>query len=201
MCEEFLSNPNVRAFLDVLAFCEGADYNTVFGGGSFSGWQHPCRKVHAGGYNSDAAGRYQFLCSTWRGLGLPDFSPGNQDLGAVILIAQKGALQDIASGDLQTAIAKVRGVWPSLPGGRQQTRDWSQVTSYFQNDLAAQGGAPPPVYEPAAASPIVNYDYADDVGSAQYADFSLDGSTSGVGIGAVAVGVVALLALWLWFDS
>jgi muramidase (phage lysozyme) len=196
MYESYLSNPNVRAFLDVLAYCEGADYNTVFGGGSFVGWQHPCRKVQAGGYNSDAAGRYQFLCSTWRGLGLQDFSPANQDLGAIILIAQKGALQDIANGDLQTAVSKCRGTWPSLPGGSQQTRNWSQVTSYFQNDLAAQGVAPviiaqqpPPVYDFPAGIDI----YDDGSLFADYGE-----STSGLGIGVVAAVGVALLALVWW---
>src|SRR5712671_5769333 len=145
MYEEYLSNPNVRAGLDVLAYCEGANYNTVYGGGTFSGWQHPHRRVTAGRYTSDAAGRYQFLGSTWNSLqsqyGLADFSPPNQDLGAVILIAQKGGLQTLANGDLQSFVAAVRGVWPSLPGGSQQTRTWSEITNYFRNDQAAQGAS------------------------------------------------------------
>jgi muramidase (phage lysozyme) len=157
MYESYLSNPNVRAFLDVLAYCEGANYNTMFGGGSFGGNQHPCSKVRAGGYNSDAAGRYQFLCSTWRGLGLPDFSPYWQDVGAVMLIARRGALEDVANGDLQRAIPKLRQEWPSLPGGHQQTRNWDQVVSYFQNDLAAQGASN---YVPTSGNVILDDGYS-----------------------------------------
>jgi muramidase (phage lysozyme) len=196
MYEEFLSNPNVRAFLDVLAYCEGADYNTVFGGGSFVGNQHPCRKVRAGGYNSDAAGRYQFLCSTWRGLGLPDFSPWNQNLGALMLIAQKGALQTIANGDLQSAVAAVRGVWPSLPGGSQQTRTWAEVTNYFANDLAAQGVAP--VIAPQL--PVIGPQSAGDFGSDFYQDFA-PGVSTGIGIGGIAAVAIAALFVFWWVSD
>jgi muramidase (phage lysozyme) len=193
MYEEYLSNPNVRAFLDVLAYCEGADYNTIFGGGAFSDFsQHPNITVRAGGYNSNAAGRYQFLYSTWRGLGLADFSPANQDLGAVMLIAQKGALQSIANGDLQSTVAAVRSVWPSLPGGRQQTRSWADVTNYFQNDLAAQGASPQ------WTDPNGGYD--DGGGRSNSYESILPQPTSGIGIAGVAAAIAGVLVLSLIVD-
>jgi muramidase (phage lysozyme) len=43
--------------------------------------QHPAVQHCAGSLCSDAAGRYQFLSTTWRGLGLPNFFPNDQDIG------------------------------------------------------------------------------------------------------------------------
>jgi len=81
-------NPYRKAFLDTLAYAEGTGnypnngYNTMFTGKQFSGYKdHPRKIQRSSGYASDAAGRYQFLSTTWDGLGLPDFSPPNQDLG------------------------------------------------------------------------------------------------------------------------
>lgn len=161
MFEQYLNNPNVRAFLDLIAYCEGANYNTVFGGGTFTGNQHPERIVRAGGYSSDAAGRYQFLSATypntWRRVkrqyGLPDFSPRSQDLGAIALINEKGAISNLLAGDLDGAVAKVRGVWPSLPGGRQQTRTWAQARTWYNGALAVyRNGAPASTSRAAAAA-------------------------------------------------
>jgi RHS repeat-associated protein len=65
---------------------------------------------------STAAGRYQFLSRTWEGLGLPDFSSANQDIGAVILLKRRGAIQPLLDCDLDTAVANARDEWASLPG-------------------------------------------------------------------------------------
>lgn len=70
---------------------------------------------------STAAGRYQIIKPTWlrckKALGLVDFSPASQDLAALYLVKGRGALEDVQSGDIATAIAKCRNEWASLPGG------------------------------------------------------------------------------------
>ena len=119
-----LSDKNVRAFLRVIRAGESgqtdAAYTIMFGGSHFTGWQHPNRVITAGGYSSTAAGAYQFLNRTWKGLvrqyAFPDFSPANQDVGAVALIAGRGALQDVIAGRFEAAVARCGKEWASLPG-------------------------------------------------------------------------------------
>jgi|GEM_PF-1007526 lysozyme len=129
------SNPNVRAFLDMIAFSEGTSgpdgYRYMFGYP-----QNPERLItsyadHPRQYFSftnsrnqtlktSAAGRYQFLASTWDALksklGLQDFSPASQDLGAIELIRERGALNDVKNGRIASAITKCAPTWASLPG-------------------------------------------------------------------------------------
>jgi lysozyme len=70
---------------------------------------------------STAAGRYQLTVHTWlackAALGLQDFGAASQNAAAVLLIRQKGALDDVQAGAIAIAIAKCRGLWASLPGG------------------------------------------------------------------------------------
>src|SRR6185312_5328985 len=69
---------------------------------------------------STAAGRYQILARYFDAykvqLHLQDFGPGAQDLIAVQMIKEQGALDDVSSGRFDAAIAKVRNIWASLPG-------------------------------------------------------------------------------------
>lgn len=124
-----VQNRNVQAFLQVLRNGEGTagpnGYRTLFGGGLFDSFaQHPNIKVTRtmGGraLTSTAAGAYQFLKSTWdetaRIMGLRDFSPAAQDLGAVGRIAARGALDDVKAGRFDVAIQKVAKEWASMPG-------------------------------------------------------------------------------------
>lgn len=125
-----LQNPNVAAFLRVIRTGEGtADaggYSRIFGGSSFDGFaDHPrrtiCKTLRSGGrLCSSAAGAYQFLSSTWdetaRIMGLSDFSPASQDLGALGRIAARGALDDVIAGRLELALSKTAREWASLPG-------------------------------------------------------------------------------------
>lgn len=125
---EFSSNPNVRAFLKMLRHGEGTSsedgYRVMFGGERFSSFaDHPRRKITKPlgkqTITSTAAGAYQFLERTWDGLvkqyGFKDFSPDNQDLGAIALIAGRGALKDVIAGRLETAVRKTNKEWASLP--------------------------------------------------------------------------------------
>lgn len=119
--EQAVQHPNVKRFLDVVAYSEGADYNTLFGGGTFSDFaRHPNRIIRKGGYVSTAAGRYQFLYKTWAGvaraLALTDFSPHSQDVGAVLLLHRRGALPFLYRGDFAGAVNASKKEWASLPG-------------------------------------------------------------------------------------
>lgn len=121
---EMLNNQNVKALLMVIRTGEGtADaggYSRLFGGGKFDSYaDHPRVTVRKGGYVSTAAGAYQFLSSTWdetkRIMGLPDFSPHSQDLGALGRIAARGALDDAINGQLESALKKISKEWASMP--------------------------------------------------------------------------------------
>lgn len=122
-----MGNPNARNFLNIIAKAEGVQhgYNTLFGNQRFNSLNaHPnikksFRQTDGKVNYTTAAGRYQFLNSTWNNLakqyGFRSFSPQEQDLGALALIAQRGALQDVLSGNYVGAIQKLGKVWASLP--------------------------------------------------------------------------------------
>lgn len=119
-----LANSNVQAFLRVIRRGEGTagevGYKTIYGGSTFASFaDHPRKKITKSGYTSTAAGAYQFLTSTWdetaRIMGLRDFSPASQDLGAVGRIAARGAMDDVKAGRLEAAIKKCANEWASLP--------------------------------------------------------------------------------------
>ncbi len=142
-----LNNPNVQALLRVIRAGEGTagpnGYRTLFGGQLFDGYaDHPRIKVTRGRYTSTAAGAYQFLASTWdetaRIMGLPDFSPRSQDLGALGRLAARGALWDAKAGNIESAIRKIAKEWASLPGSPygQPTISWERALGIY----ASAGG-------------------------------------------------------------
>ena len=129
---------NICAFLDMLASpgVEGTSnrgddgYNVIVGGQLFSGYQlHPNRSIWLPRYRiySTAAGRYQFLNKIWlslqRMLKLPDFSPKSQDLGAIELIRENGALDLVREGRVRAAITRCNKTWASLPGAGYGQRE------------------------------------------------------------------------------
>lgn len=142
---DYLNDPRVRQFLDGLAGAEGVkhSYYTIFGNerlGSLA--QHPnvrkrFKQTDGTWDETTAAGRYQFLKTTWdeqaRRYGLKDFSPRSQDIAAIGLIMQNGALKDILSGNTRGAISKLGGIWASLPTSRyaQPRKSWEQTDRLF----------------------------------------------------------------------
>lgn len=121
--------PNREAFLSMISHSEGTDrfgaedgYNVIVGGSLFDSYaDHPRVLVDLGhGLKSTAAGRYQLLARYYdaykKQLGLTDFSPASQDAIALQQIKERGALGDIDSGNVRTAISKVKNIWASLPG-------------------------------------------------------------------------------------
>lgn len=115
-------SPQAAALLRVIRYAEGTygpkGYSTMFGGGQFDPSKgHPDRVIKSGGYSSAAAGAYQFMPDTWKGvsskLKLPDFSPRSQDLGALQLVRARGVdpNQPLTSQGLN----KLAPEWASLP--------------------------------------------------------------------------------------
>lgn len=139
--EKLLNDPNARKMLDLIANAEGVKhgYNTLFGNervGSLKA--HPnvrkqFKQTDGKTNTTTAAGRYQFLKPTWDGLarqyGLTDFSPRNQDLGALALIKRRGALDDVLKGDYRSAVNKLGKEWASLPSSpyAQPKKSWGQL--------------------------------------------------------------------------
>jgi lysozyme len=151
------SATNLRAFLAMLAACEGTagtdGYNAMFGypmhGRTFTSFaDHPRQKFPFTQTNgvvnySSAAGRYQLIAATWdrlkAKLKLPDFSPASQDRAAAELIAEAGAMGDVKSGHVQSAMDKCAGIWASLPASHYpQPR---RTIQFAYNAYAAAGGA------------------------------------------------------------
>lgn len=138
-----------RALLDAIADAEGGKYNILYGGKTFSGNVHPNIKVPIttgpnAGKTSSAAGRYQFLNSTWNKyknlLNLQDFSPESQDTAAWQLA--QDTYRDNGGGDLLRALQsgtfnpKLLGsTWEGLPGGGRPQRTTEQVKKYIQNRI------------------------------------------------------------------
>lgn len=160
--QQAYANPNVRKFLDLIAQAEGVKhgYNTMFGNERFGSLAtHPnVRKAFKqtdGKTNyTTAAGRYQFLNSTWNNLakryGFNDFSPKSQDLGAIALIAGRGALDDVLKGDWQAAIQKTGKEWASLPSStyKQGKRSWDFVNKALGSNIQQQQQGYQPEFVP-----------------------------------------------------
>jgi len=165
-CTAALGDKNVRAFLHVIGAGESGeqltelDYRVINGGTHFDAppWAHPYYGIPTtrGGR---ASGAFQFLGTTFQrcdeALGLNgDFSPASQDVGAVFLMAGRGALSAVMRGDLETACHKLAEEWVSLPG-----MGMTRIRSIFQTHggtLAAQDGAgatisPEPIHTPPGA--------------------------------------------------
>lgn len=129
-----LTSPTLTAFLSLIGWAEGADYNTIVNGvdgpATFTDFSdHP----FAPQFNrppvivrrsplleSTAAGRYQLLYRYWpiyrAQLGLADYSPASQDAIAIEQIKERGGIARIGTGDIEGAIKACSNIWASLPG-------------------------------------------------------------------------------------
>jgi len=127
--ETYLSNSNVKAFLDTIADCEGADYNFKYGaikGKKNDKWRFTDYSTHPGagfGGKTTAAGRYQITKANWtengiNKMGLSDFSPHTQDLIAVEGLRQINAIEAVIDGDMTVAIGRAAKTWNSMPLGK-----------------------------------------------------------------------------------
>lgn len=153
--EALLNSPNVQKYLNLISQTEGTTkngYATAFGGSRLKGLVDHPRTLHSftqtdGKVNkTSAAGRYQFLRRTWDDVkqkyGLQDFGPRSQDIGALALINQSGALGNVLAGDFRGAIKKTGGIWASLPSSpyAQPKRSWQQVDKMLGTKGHSGGG-------------------------------------------------------------
>ena len=144
---------NLRKFLNFLGKAEGADYDTIVGGSKFSDFRAHPRIVglRTAEGPSTAAGKYQIVGTTYDDvapkLGIRDFSPDSQDKIAVELIRRKGALEDVRSGNFQSAIDKLGGTWASLPSSPysqpKRSAEWAaKELNLASSTTGYQGFAP-----------------------------------------------------------
>lgn len=133
-----------KALLDTIAYAEGTKgrgydgYNILYAYRTISDCnRHPNRVICSGAYCSSAAGRYQFLDSTWKGLGLPNFRPENQTRGAMTLIAWRKATipsdRAMTATEFANVMNKISYEWASLPPGRygQPIKSMSSLRSVY----------------------------------------------------------------------
>ena len=179
--EAALQNPNARKFLDLLSYTEGTQkygYATAFGGGRIDDLsKHPrasssFTQTDGKRNTTTAAGRYQFLSGTWdeqaKKLGLSDFGAKSQDLAALSLAADSGALKSILSGDFKTAIDKTGVKWASLPSSPhpQGKKSWDAVNKFLGSNYTPS--------QTAQAQPELNTQYA----PVALPDFSINSPSS-----------------------
>lgn len=149
---------NVLAFLDMLAWSEGTDhpaqrsnddgYDVLVGGKLFTDYsKHPRVLVPLPRYGikSTAAGRYQFLARTWDAIVINygfigRFIPEAQDLAAVKLLTECGALTHIKAGRIEAAIAAAAPIWASLPGAGygQNEHALAKLLGIYDRERAAE---------------------------------------------------------------
>ena len=145
--------PERRALLNTIRYAEGTwtngedkGYRTLYGGGSFQDLSRHPEKVVVKRYTSAAAGAYQFLPTTWKGLAkelrLNSFEPKHQDQAALHLVKRRGALQEIDSRGLTTAaMAQLAPEWASFPtrSGRsaygQPVKSHQELASFYARNL------------------------------------------------------------------
>lgn len=148
-----LARVRIKAFLDTIAEAEGTatpdGYRTQYTGAKFTSFKDHPRQIRCGRrYRkrlcSDAAGRYQFLSTTWdrfaKKFDVKDFSPDNQDWMAVEQIRERGALEDVEAGRFESAVRKLAYIWPSFRryGGSVES-SLPKLEAMYRENLRAYG--------------------------------------------------------------
>ena len=145
--------PERRALLNTIRFAEGTwkdgedkGYRIMYGGGQFQDLSRHPERVIVKRYTSAAAGAYQFLPKTWKGvaneLKLSSFEPRHQDQAALHLVERRGALKEIdRQGLTKNAMAKLAPEWASFPtwNGRsaygQPVKSHQELASFYSSNL------------------------------------------------------------------
>jgi muramidase (phage lysozyme) len=115
-----------RAILDVIGCAEGTgdSYDIMYSGRRIPSLRwHPNQVICAGGLCSSAAGRYQYLDTTWRNvasaLRLGSFEPPSQDRGAIYLLKRVRSVHPenlVTYDEFSRAAYLLCWEWASFPG-------------------------------------------------------------------------------------
>ena len=145
--------PERRALLNTIRYAEGTwkdgedkGYQIMYGGGQFQDLSRHPERVIVKRYTSAAAGAYQFLPKTWKGvaqeLRLSSFEPKHQDQAALHLAERRGALDEIdQQGLTKDAMAKLAPEWASFPtkAGHsaygQPVKSHQELASFYSSNL------------------------------------------------------------------
>jgi muramidase (phage lysozyme) len=145
--------PQRRALLNTIRYAEGTwkdgedqGYQIMYGGGKFKDLSRHPETVVKKRYSSAAAGAYQFLPTTWKGvakeLKLNSFEPKHQDQAALHLVKRRGALQEIdRSGLTPKAMEQLAPEWASFPtrAGRsaygQPVKSHQELARFYSSNL------------------------------------------------------------------
>jgi lysozyme len=134
---------NVKAFLKLIRYAvhkreDNIVYYLLYGGTqTFSDLsKHPDRQIRAWGKESDAAGAYQILRSSYddavaNGI-IHDFMPSSQDEFAIWILRKRGVLELVKSGDIAHAVFQLRNEWVSLPGASQSKMTMQEAKERFE---------------------------------------------------------------------
>ncbi|HEX8549915.1 MAG TPA: glycoside hydrolase family 104 protein [Abditibacteriaceae bacterium] len=152
-------SPQARAFLDMIAWCEGTStspitqddgYDIIVTGVNgmerFTDYRHhpfehgrAAKQINHRGLLSSASGRYQDIIRTWRWIramsGVQDFSPESQDRANWWLIGFRKAQPLVEAGKIPEAIALCSVEWASLPGANvkdQKQRKMAECLACFE---------------------------------------------------------------------
>jgi len=139
-----------RALLKTIRFAEGTageqGYRTMFTGKLFSDMsKHPRAIQRGNGLASDAAGAYQFLSTTWDGIGGGAMTPARQDRGAVALARRRGVDTAMPQGFTKDVADKLAPEWASFPTKATGTSYYGQggksfevLKRYYERELAKE---------------------------------------------------------------
>jgi muramidase (phage lysozyme) len=156
--------------LDLIAWAEGTNnsYNISYTGAKFESFDnHPRQLYCSRGICSDAAGRYQFLSTTWQplanALNLPDFSPASQDKAAIELMKRCGGYGAAVRGDVKSFVDRCYTQWASLRSSdgkrldsRQKTHSIPELTAKY-NEFRGSKNFIKPLSSMRVTSPMLPY--------------------------------------------
>jgi muramidase (phage lysozyme) len=159
-------NPYVRALMRTISASESNDlepYSLLYGGQSFSDWsRHPdqCIVIQSGPNNGNcttAAGRYQFITTTWEEKARlyhpnPDgwlfwqhysFDPASQDQVVYRWLSDSDAWgvnvpELLKEGQLNEVLYRLSGTWTSLGYGIETNEMTPQLNEMYQRFLAEE---------------------------------------------------------------